>query len=68
MSDSLLFSIEVTADIAAKIRILAEAGVFATKGGSCDIHFDALGNISQVVTHTYTKVTSLSPPKFAAQH
>lgn len=55
MPDS-LYSVEVTADIAAKIRILAELGVFAAKGGSCEIHFDMKGNISQVVTHAYHKV------------
>lgn len=51
-----VYSIEVTADIAAKIRVLAELGVFAMRGGNCEIHFDQEGNISQVVTHTYKKV------------
>lgn len=56
MSTSNLYSIEVTADIADKIRIMAELGVFAAKNGSCEIHFDSQGNISQVVTHAYHKV------------
>ncbi len=51
-----LYSIEVTADIATKIRILAESGVFAAKGSSCELHFDPEGNISQVVTHTYKRI------------
>lgn len=55
------YSIEVTEDIASKIRILAEYGIFAAKGGSCELHFDAQGNISQVVMHTYHKVRTLSP-------
>lgn len=50
-----LYNIEVTADIAAKIRILAEYGVFSAKGGSRDIHFDALGNITQIVEHNYLR-------------
>lgn len=51
-----MYQIEVTEDIAAKIRLLAENGVFAQKGGSCDLHFDYAGNISQIVTHSYKKV------------
>lgn len=61
MEDVILYSIEVTADIAAKIRTLAESGVFAMKGGSCDIHFDNQGSISQVVSHTYRRIEKLSP-------
>lgn len=60
--DTTLYSIEVTADIALKIRQLAELGVFAQKGGSCDLHFDTEGNISQVVKHTYHKVLSTPKP------
>lgn len=56
LNSTKLYSIEVTEDIAAKIRILAEHGVFAAKSGSCDIHFDALGNISQVVVHSFHKI------------
>lgn len=54
--EATLYSIEVTEDIATKIRILAEYGVFAAKNGSADIHFDAQGNISQVVLHTFHRV------------
>lgn len=56
MLNSNIYSIEVTDDIASKIRVLAEQGIFSAKGGSVELHFDALGNISQVVRHTYTKV------------
>lgn len=53
-----LYNIEVTADIATKMRILAETGVFALKGGSCELHFDTEGNISQIVTHLYQKIST----------
>lgn len=56
MLTSKLYSIEVTEDIATKMRVLAEYGVFAMKGGSCELHFDPEGNISQVVIHSYHKV------------
>lgn len=55
-SESILYSIEVTEDIASKIRIFAEMGVFAMKSGSVEVHFDALGNVSQVVSHIHRKV------------
>lgn len=56
ISEPKLYSIEVTEDIASKIRIFAEMGVFALKNGSVEIHFDAFGNTSQVVTHTHRRV------------
>lgn len=59
---NLLYQIEVTADIALKIRQLAELGVFAIKGGSCELHFDAEGNISQVINHIHHRIKKLSPP------
>ncbi len=46
----------MTEDIATKIRIFAEMGVFAMSNGSVEIHFDGLGNPSQVVTHTHRRV------------
>lgn len=55
MIDEFTYNIEVTADIATKIRILAESGFFATRGGSCDVHFDGEGKISQIVTHTHKR-------------
>lgn len=58
MLTSEMYSIEVTGDIAAKIRSLAETGVFAMRGGSCEVHFDNEGNISQVVTHTYQRLST----------
>lgn len=67
MLNSDLYNIEVTADIAAKIRLLAETGVFAMRGGSCELHFDPEGNISQVVTHTHHKVKKLSTVIVAPQ-
>lgn len=56
MQTSSLYAIEVTGDIALKIRQLAEAGLFSAKGGSMEIHFDTEGNISQFVTHSYRKI------------
>lgn len=57
----LLYSIEVTADIAKKIRVMAEMGVFAQKSGSCEIHFDTRGDIALVVTHTQQRVVPTIP-------
>lgn len=54
--DTILYSIEVTADIATKIRQFAELGVFAQRSGSVEIHFDVKGNIALVVTHTQQRV------------
>lgn len=56
ISEPKLYTIEVTEDIASKIRTMAELGVFAAKNGSCEIHFDPQGNISQVIIHTYHRV------------
>lgn len=56
MIEPTLYSIEVTEDIASKIRTFAEMGVFAMKSGSVEIHFDSFGNVSQVVSHTHRKV------------
>ncbi len=55
------YSLEVTEDIAAKMRILAEYGVFSAKNGSCEIHFDTLGNISQIVMHTHHRISKVVP-------
>lgn len=51
-----LYSIEVTEDIATKIRQMAEFGVFSAKNGSAELHFDANGNLSQVVMHAFHRV------------
>lgn len=51
----MLYQIEVTEDIASKIRLLAESGFFLMKAGSSEVHFDSIGNISQVILHTYFK-------------
>lgn len=61
MIEPTLYSIEVTEDIAKKIRTFAEMGVFAMKSGSVEIHFDALGNVSQVVSHIHRKVIHTRP-------
>lgn len=58
----MLYSIEVTEDIALKMRQMAESGVFSAKGGSVELHFDSEGNMSQIVTHTYKKLLT---PKLA---
>lgn len=57
---SKLYSIEVTADIASKIRTLAETGVFAMKSGSCEVHCDPQGNIVRVVIHTHHQINNLN--------
>ena len=58
--EPILYSIEVTADIALKIRQMAEFGVFSLRGGSCEIHFDAEGKLALVVTHTSQRPIKLS--------
>lgn len=58
MLTSNMYSIEATEDIASKIRILAEQGVFSAKGGSIELHFDIEGNISQIVRHTYHRLST----------
>lgn len=60
ITEPTLYSIEVTADIALKIRQMAELGVFTTKSGSVELHFDSHGNIAQIVTHTHHKVIPIS--------
>ncbi len=62
-----LYSIEVTEDIATKIRVMAEANVFSMKGGSCEIHFDAQGTIALIVTHTQQRFPKLSTDILASE-
>lgn len=57
------YSIEVTEDIAAKIRILWETGLFSMRNGSCEVHMDTMGTISQVILHTYHRIQKLSTVK-----
>lgn len=45
-----LVKIEVTPDIAAKIRVLAEAGVFTLDTGSAEIHFKDCA-LLKIITH-----------------
>lgn len=52
MSTFDLISIEVTPDIAVKIRALAEAGVFAITTGNASINFVG-GNIKTIKTEYY---------------
>ncbi len=60
----MLISIEVTPDIAAKIRLMAEAGVFALKDGSATLYFKGshLTTIKSEL-YTYAKIdnTEISP-------
>ena len=48
-----LISLEVTPDIAAKIRAMAEAGVFAINKGSATINF-LNGELKSVKTEIYS--------------
>lgn len=50
MLSSSLIKIEVTPDIAAKIRALAEEGVFTLETGSAEIHFKD-GALLKIITH-----------------
>lgn len=43
-----LISIEVTPDIASKIRFMAEAGVFALKGASATLNFAPNGELKSI--------------------
>lgn len=54
-----LVSIEVTPDIAAKIRFMAESGIFAMRGGSATLNFAPNGelkSIKQEVFYNYKTV------------
>lgn len=53
MLEPKLYSIEVTEDIAAKIRYLAEIGFFAMKRGKCIVNFTNEGTISSVENHIF---------------
>lgn len=48
-----LVSIEVSQDIAKKIRFLAESGVFAITKGSATLHFDQK-ELKSIKTELYT--------------
>jgi capsule polysaccharide export protein KpsE/RkpR len=48
-----LISIEVTPDIATKIRFLGESGFFSMRRGKVTVNFDNAGNISSMETHTF---------------
>lgn len=48
-----LISIEVTPDIAAKIRFLAESGVFSIIKGNATLNFDT-GLLKSIKTELYT--------------
>lgn len=48
-----LISIEVTPDIASKIRFMAEEGVFALEKGSATLHFEG-GKLLTIKTERYS--------------
>ena len=54
----ILIKLEVTEDIAAKIRAFANEGIFALNTGSAELHFKD-GNLLKIVTH---RVTYTHPP------
>lgn len=60
MLTSNLITIEVTADIAAKIRLMAESGMFAIKTGSAQCNF-LNGELKSIKTEllTYAQPKSL---------
>lgn len=55
-----LISIQVTPDIAAKIRFLAESGVFAVKTGNVSLAFKE-GHLGTIKTELFTYSPKLSP-------
>lgn len=55
----MLITIEVTPDIATKIRFMAESGVFAIQNGSATIHFKE-GVAKTIKSELYTYAPSLS--------
>lgn len=58
-----LISIEVTPDIAAKIRGLAEAGVFAIHTGNANLNFHE-GILKSVKTELFTTIKSYTQQEF----
>lgn len=57
-----LVRIEVTPDIASKIRFMAESGVFSITKGNATVNFDG-GEIKSIKTelYTYPSVVPISP-------
>lgn len=49
----MLITLEVTPDIAAKIRFMAESGVFAVDTGNVQLNFHA-GNLKSIKTERYS--------------
>lgn len=54
-----LITIEVTPDIAAKIRLMAESGLFAIKTGNATLNFHS-GALKSIKTELYTYSNDLS--------
>ena len=48
-----LVTIEVTEDIAGKIRFMAESGIFAIKKGNATLNFDA-GELKSIKTELFS--------------
>ncbi len=49
-----LIKIEVTPDIALKLKFLSESGVFDIRGGSATLMFDPAGNLKSIKRELYT--------------
>lgn len=53
-----LISIELTPDIATKLRFMVEAGVFDIRQGSATLNFDAAGSLKSIKKETFTYATT----------
>lgn len=62
MPISELITIEVTPDIAAKIRFMAEGGVFAMAGGSATLNFAPNGELKSIKRELFTYAKSVDNP------
>lgn len=49
-----LISIELTPDIAVKLRFMVESGVFDIRDGSATLHFAANGKLNKIERKLYT--------------
>ncbi len=54
ISEIPLIGIEVTPDIAAKLRFMVESGVFDIRGGSATLMFDPAGKLKSIKRELYT--------------
>ena len=49
-----LISIDLTPDIATKLRFMVESGVFDIRGGSATLMFDPSGKLKSIKRELYT--------------